>query len=328
MANNTLSALNSLAEQVPGLNQKALSQVQAARDIGLQRQLQAAPQRSGTAPAAGLATKQALQAGQDIVAQRQQAAATAQGIRAATLQERGRVGQQAQQEAQLAQQAQLERQRTQQLQELRDEELQSRKTILDTEVDSAARLQELGIDQDNRLQLATIKQREDLSRIGLDVKGKLIDSRLQFKKDERGRKFTNERQLSDFVAATAENKQQFNARLSQMKNEHDKKMLLLKQSAAQIELALERGFINEQDDLDFESKKRLGQMQAAMREKINDEAAAARNRQAQWQAGGTIVGAGAGAVLGSVIPGAGTAAGAALGGAVGGAVGSIAGSAF
>jgi hypothetical protein len=318
--NNILNALNSLAEQVPGLNQRALKQVQAARDIGLQRQIQAAPTRQPAAPQAqALATQQALQAGQDIVAQRQQAAARAQQIRGATLQEKQRLTQQGLRERELAQQQQLEQQRIQQLNQLRSEELRSRKTILDNEIAASTRLQDLGIEQDNKLQIATIKQREDLARLGRNIKGELIDSRLQFQKDERGRKFSNERQLADYIASTAENRQDLNAKLSQMKQMHDRKILLMKQSQAQLETALERGFLKEQDDLDFQAKKELAQLKVNIENEIRREEAIAKNKQAMYQAGGTIVGAAVGTLAGP----AGTAAGAAIGGAAGSIIGGL-----
>lgn len=321
MANGTLKALNALSDQVPGLNQKALKQVQAARDISLQRQLGAAPAGQPAQQAQAVATQRALQAGQDIVAQRQQAAGRADQIRQAALQRRQQQGQQALAQRQLSQQQQLESQRTEQLQQLRQEELQSRKTVLNDEIENATALQELGIDLDNKLQLATIKQREDLSRLGIDVKSKLLDARLAFRKDERGRKFTNDRQLADYVASTAASRQDFNSKMSQMKAAYDQKMAVLRQSQAQIEAALERGYLNEKDDLDFESKKQLAQLQAEMQRKIQKEQAAAKNRQALFQAGGQMIGVGAGALLGGP-------AGAAAGGAIGGAVGSLAGGLF
>lgn len=319
MASSTLNALNALAEQVPGLNQRAHSQVQAARDISLQKQIQAAPRRGQAAPQAqALATQRATQAGQDIIARRQAAAGKAGQIRQAALQERQRVGQQALQQRQLAQQERLEQQQTQQLQQLRQEELASRKTVLEQEIASAARLQDLGIEQDNRLQLATIKQREDLSRIGLDVKAKLLDARLLFSSDDRGRKFTNERQLADWTATSAASKQEFNIKMSQMENTYNQKMQIMKNAQAKLQAAVERGFLNEQDDLDFEAKKRLAQLNADAKEKIRREEARAKNRQAMYQTGGALVGA----TIGTVIaPGAGTVVGAKVGSSVGSLIG-------
>lgn len=316
---DTLTALGELAEQTPGLSQRALRQVQAARDISLQRQIGEAPARVSVAPAAQqTATQRAFQAGQDILAQRQQAQRQAEAIRGAALAERGRLGQQRLQEQQLAQQAAQERQRLAQLQQLREEELQSRKTVLDEDIAAQARLQQLGIDRDNALQLATIKQREDLARLGRDVKSQLLDSRLQFQKDERGRQFTNERQLADWTAANSASRQEFNEKMGRMKQSYDRKILLLKQADAQIAKALEQGFIKEQGDLDFEAQKELAQLRADTREKIRREEANARNRAAMFQAGGTIIGTGVGAAFGGP-------AGAAVGGTVGGAVGTAAG---
>ena len=323
MANTTLNALNSLADQVPGLNQKALKQVQAARDIGLQKQIQAAPTRQAVQPQAqALATQQALQAGQDIVAQRQQAAGQAQQIRQAALQEKQRLSQQQLQQQELAQQAELERKQQQQLQELRKEELDSRKTILDSELAATTRLQDMGIEQDNKLQMATIKQREDLNRIGLDLKSKLIDSRLQFSKDERGRKFTNERQLADFFTGSAINKQHLNSRLSGMKQSHDRKLLLLKHAHARLEKAIKQEYITKEQKLDFEAKKELVELKAAIDRKIKRESSKAKNKTSMFRTAGTVIGTVAGAIIGGLPTfGVGGAAGAAAGGVVGGAIG-------
>lgn len=312
MANSTLDALNALSNQVPGLNQRALKQVQAAQDIGLQKQIQAALTTQPIAQQAGqLASTRAIQAGQALVQQRQQAQQRAGQIRAAALQERQRIGQARLQQQQQAQQARLQQQELARLAQLRRQELESKKTELREEVDTARQLQQLGIDQDNRLQMATIKQREDLQRVGLDLKGKLLDSRLQFQRDARGRKFTNERQLSDFITTTAINKQDLNQKLSQMKQEFDKKILIMQQAQAQLQAALERGYLKEQDDLDFQAQRDLAEMNNKMKSKIRQQQARARNMNAIFST--------AGAVVGGVYGGpAGAAAGAAAGGAIGG----------
>jgi hypothetical protein len=321
--NNTLNALNALADQTPGLNQKALKQVQAARDIGLQKQLggpAAAPKAPPQQKAQQLATQQALTAGQDIVAQRQQAAGAAGKIRAAALQERQRLGQQSLQQEQLAQQARLERQHTEQQTQLRREELASRKSITQNELAAAARLQDRGIEQDNKLQIATLKQRSDLNNIGIDIKSKLIDSRLQFNKSERGRKFSNERQLADYIAATATSRQDFNIKMSQMKQMQDKKITLMTQAQAKLETILKQGFIAEQQDLDQASKIEITKLVQEMKEKIKREEAAAKNRTSIIATVGGIAGGIAGGIYGGPVGaaagvGMGTAAGTAIAGA-------------
>jgi hypothetical protein len=199
---------------------------------------------------------------------------------------------------------------------LRADEQASRDIILQDEIDSASRLQQLGIDQDNRLQIATLKQREDLQNVGLDVRAKLLDSRLQFKQDERGRKFSNDRQMADYIAATATSREDFNSKMSQMQQMQERKILLLKQTQAQLETALERGFLKEQDDLDQQSKMELSAMIAANKRQIKREEARARNRQGIFTAGATILGAGIATVFG-------TPAAAPVGAVVGGATGSL-----
>lgn len=318
---NTLKALNSLADQVPGMNQKALQQVQAARDISLQRQLGAAPTgQPVTQQAQQTATQQAMQAGQDIVAQRQQASAKAQQLQQASLQQRQQQGQQALAQKKLAQDAQLETQRNQQLQQLRKEELASRKTILESDIEAAESLQDLGILLNNDVQMATIKQREDLSRIGIDVKDKLITSRLAFKEDERGRKFTNARQMADYIASSAQTRQQFNQKMSSMLNANKKHNAVLKQSVAQIEAAIERGYINQKGDLDFEAKKNLATYRNELQAATKRAETRAKNSQAMTSAFGSVLGAGIGGYVGGPT---GAVAGAQLGSAASTALGSI-----
>lgn len=308
---NTLKALNSLAGQVPGLNKRALSQVEAARDISLQRQL--GPQAAGApqASAQQLATQRAMQGGQDILNQRKVAANSANQIRQAALQQKAQTSQVALQEKQLAQQAEQARQEQSQLQQLRSEELQSKKTILDNELEASTFLQDFGIEQDNKLQIATINQRNDLNRIGVDVKAKLVDARLQFAKDERGRKFTEFRQLADYTAANAKSANEFNLAMSKANNVQANKIAMMKQATAQLGAALERKFLNEQGDLDHEQQKQILHLKTQMQEQIRQEEAKARNNMAMAKAFGTVAGAGIGAVVGGP---AGAAAGAQIGG--------------
>ena len=291
---DTLSALNSLADQVPGLNQKALKQVQAARDINMQRQVGAMSGKAPPQAAQQLATQQAMQAGQDIIAQRQHASQQVGQIKQAAIQEQSRVSGVALQEKKMAQAARLQEQEILQRNQLKSEELQSRKTILGEDIQSAARMQDYGIYVDSDMQFATIKQREDVARLGIDTKTKLFDSRLQFEQNERGRKFTNERQLADYVAATSADTNAFNAKMSKVQDMHKKKLYFMEAAQKQLEAALTRGYLKEKDDLDFHQQEKLATMFAKMKREIARAKSRAANNQAMWQAGGTIIGAVAG----------------------------------
>jgi hypothetical protein len=324
MSKNTLDALNSLAGQVPGMNERALRQTQAARDIALQKQIGAAP-TSGVIPQAAqqVATQRALQAGQDIIRQRQQAAQQAAQIQGATFKQKQRQQQMQIEQDKLDAQRRQEEAELKQFQELKLQERESRAQLLDEEIAAEEALARYDIEQDNRLQLMTLNQRKDLNRIAIDAKEKMADEWLRFKKDEQGRKFTQSRQLAAWNLYDARDRQDFDNRMSNMMNAFNQKTKILEHSQAQITAVIKRGFIKEQDDLDHEMKKKLAKMKHDIEMEKRRIAAEANNTMGMWRQGGKIIGTVAGGVLGGIYGGpAGAAAGATAGGGVGEALGS------
>lgn len=310
---------DALAQTVPGINEQTASQQKAARDILLQRQIGALPTQQAEAKASQqLAGAMTQQAGQDAGALQQaqtQTAAQAQQVSNAALQNQA--------SAQLAQRKLVQNKALADLSSLKQDEmatamLQSRKRVMDQEIEAADALQTFGIDQDNSLQMATIQQRKDLQRLGSDVKDKLVDSRIRFEKDEMGRKFTNERQLSDYILSNARTQQEFDSEMRALTKETDQYILTLDMMENKISQALKQGYIREKGDLDRAMGIELARMKQELQKKKQKEMAKKRNNMAAWQAAGTIVGAAVGTV---VAPGAGTAVGAQLGGAAGTAAG-------
>ncbi len=316
---NTLAALNAMKNQVPGLHQKAYQQRQAAADIGLQQALG----KPGKKDAGALAATHAAQSGQALVAQRQQAAQQAQQLRTAALQQKQQIGQQALQQKQLAQRARLEKQKLQQDTTIREKTLASRKTVLDSDLAAAARLQRLGIEMDTNLQIATLKQRQDLQRLGHDVKFQLLDSRIMFERDNHERlTMTQPRQLADYIAATAIDNADFNRKMAEVEQLHKLKAYMIERDSAALGRVLTRGYIETQGDLDHEHAKELTYFRRDAAQEIAKAASDAAARAAMFQAFGTVVGTVGGAWAGAVWGGSG---GAVYGGAAGAAAGGTAG---
>jgi hypothetical protein len=306
MATDYLKTLNSLADQVPGLNQKALKQQQAASDIALQKAVQSAP---GGLPqpqqAAQLATQQAYQAGQQLVAQRQQATQQAAQIRQAALAEKQRRGQAGLQQQQLAQQERLATQREMQKRQENRKDLESRKTVLDSELKAQERISARGRLLDTNLQIATEKQREDLARLGNNVKFELLDSRLLFERDNQRRKIiTQPRQLSDMAIAMSKDRAEFNRRMAVVDRAHKKVMSQMQYDIKSLEAVLERGYISKKNDLDIEHRRHMLELLKRHRRKLEREAKRARNRGLIIKGVSSVVGAGVGAIGGGPIGGA------------------------
>ena len=320
-----MTQLASLAQAVPGLNQQAVKQAQAARQVQLQQQLGQAPAAPATRTAQAAAPGAAAAAGQIAAAgqQQEQQALTAVGQQAINAQgtaDKARLG-----SAEIAQrEAQAGAESAQGL-ALTREELAARKQISDADIASAQRVSQLGLEQDNRLNVLTNAQKTDLNRIGQDVQQKIFDSRLQFEKDENGRKFSNDRQLADFVASSARTEQQFQKRMGAMQQAQQRKIQLMKIAQSEVLRELEQSQKFSEGAKDFEHQKNLQGIRDRLADKIRKEEAAAKNKAAMWQAAGTIAGAGAGAAIAG--PG-GYAAGAAAGGMIGGGLGTALGGAF
>lgn len=210
-----------------------------------------------------------------------------------------------------------EEQRQQQVRKVKAE-LIARKQITNDEIESSSRMQRYGIEQDNRLISMTVKQRQDLAKLGGDVKGKLFDARLKFERDEAGRKFSNDRQLADWKISQSKSAVDMQDFINEYKFKSEMKVALLKASAARLQQDLDNGYLMEKLTLDHENDTKIQNEITAMNQKAAREAAGHQERIRAWQAGGTIVGGVIGGVFGV---GVGAVGGAAIGGALGTAIG-------
>lgn len=190
---------------------------------------------------------------------------------------------------------------------------------------------------------ATEQERSDelrLSQLSESAKQEMFDSRKKFSEDELGRKFTNERQLSDFQALTARSDEDFSNFSKRVEIAYDRKQQMMKTAAARLEAGLTQEYQEYNQLLDQTSKlditreeksvfidaarkkhQEIESMQkriAAVRISVEKEQARIAARVARNQLIGTVVGTAIGFAVGGP-------AGAAVGAEVGGGLGPLVG---
>ena len=329
----------SLASAVPGMNQQAQQRAQAANNVSLQQQLGAAPRQLQTRAASQQAgAAQTAASGQLALQQNQQQQQQLTQIGQMGLQQQQNANQAAIQQQALAQKQQLAQSQQAMEARLTEAEIASRKKITNEDIATKNRLSAVGLDYDERLSILSTQQRKDLNRVGNDIQQKLFDARLSFEDDERGRKFSNQRQLADYTIMNAKSEQDFRAKAQSVSQASSRKMELLNAAYTKISKALDRSYKSEQGRLDFENQKKIAELKAAMYEAMQREKSRSANNMAMWRTGGRVVGtvvglAAAGVILyasgGSAAPAAALAygAGAKMGGDLGEGAGAAYGSA-
>ena len=311
---NRMDQLTGVAASVPGLNEKARGQASAAQDIMRQSAV-----GGGKGNAQQIATAAATSAGQSAFAQKQKEQGVAQQIGQAALGAKGAAGQAKVEDQALKQREQLAQEAEGQAIQLSREALQSRKTMTQKEIDASREMQLHGVFMDNNLQIASITQRRDLSALGNNLDDKLLYSRLKFSEDDRGRRFTNERQLADYTISNSKTNQEFNGQMKKLKQQGERKIQVMRAAHAKLEQALKQGYLSKKGDLDRETRTEIAKSAAAMKKQIANEQSKAKARAAKWQAGGTVVGGAIGSIWGPM----GAAAGASIGGGVGSMLGGM-----
>jgi hypothetical protein len=314
--------IKNVARQAPVVNQEAVRQQQAAQQVLQQQQMAQMPQ-------VGNITRQVQQAAPQAMLQQAAPALQAQQQTTADIQRLG--GQALQQErfeasrrrqmAGMQQQEMLARQQMQQERTLSGEVVSHKKRLMQDEVDSARMLQQVGIEQDNRLLSLSIQQRKQLADLGRDVKGKIMDARIRFDRDELGRKFSNERQMWDWTIANAKSEQDFNMKVQQMKQIQERHIAMMERAHQLLIQSIERGYLEKEQKLNFEQKGRLINLANEMQKKIERDKARAANNMMMAQAGGTLLAMGAVAL--APITGGASFAAYATAGAAGGAGGGL-----
>lgn len=156
---------------------------------------------------------------------------------------------------------------------------------------------------------------QKLAQISEEAKKELFDRQTSFEKDEMGRTHFNERQLADYAKVNAQSDESYKNYAQQSEQLSRRKLQAMEHAARVVESDLEQKYQQAKQKGDQQSALEIEKTRKDMADKIQREKTRAANRAAAWQAGGTIVGAGAGALIGGP---AGAAAGASLGSAAGG----------
>lgn len=255
-----LSELDALAKAVPGLNQKAAKQQQAAQRIQARAAVgQAAP---GQTPAqVGQQVAPALmqaqqQAGQQAQAQTQ---ATQLGAAQGMAQQQAFQGQQGLAKQGIQQAAQLAgKQRDLQVgQASAESKLQRR--ITDKEIEQAERLQRLGMEQDNKILQLDLNTRKQIQALGADLEDKIFDSRRRFDKSENQRKFTNARQLADFAVGSAQTEQDAMAKLQEIQQSAQMKAIIMQAAHDKIIQELSANTQRTTQSISADSKRKMAE---------------------------------------------------------------------
>lgn len=200
-------------------------------------------------------------------------------------------------------------------------------------------------------QEANIDNVKKLAQIDSNAKRQLYDMRRQFTQDEMGRKFSNDRQLSDYMKLSAGSDEQFQNYAQNLSIAYDRKKQVSETALSKItdqmnadanEAQLIQDQINqrqikgaemEQARILLEKKltqiNYLKKLEVRMQRRVAEDRIEAQNKlmktQAIGQIGGAIIGGVAGGIATGGNPG-GMAAGASIGSPVGGGIASIIGS--
>jgi hypothetical protein len=322
---NRLDILNQLANNVPDLEKQSATQNKSARMALLAQQL-GQPQVQNVQQAQQVALQNKAVEGQQRVQDLEQSQKRLGAIGSMALEQQSQAGQETLARQEMAQESELQGKSNAMAQRLQNENLESRKRMTQSDIEASNKLQALGKEYDSRLQFATTKQREDLARLGNGIKQELIDSRLAFDKDERGRAFSNSRQLFDYAVVTAKNEQEYNNKIRAIKNAADEEAQTMNDINTRLATILERGWLEQEGDLDREAEIKLVNMRNAVEQRAAKAKAKAANNLAMGQAIGTLAGAVIGGVAGSALGPAGTYKGAAVGASLGANLGGSAGS--
>ena len=260
-------ALMDLGRKAPVTNEEARKRINAGKAIQLQQAAKAGAINKAS-DAQQLATQAEQATGQALLNQQAQENQQQVGFGSAEMQRQNtEAGLDLQQAGMNQQQALADQQRAQGI-ALSREDMAQKKRLTEEELQSAERLSGMGIQMDESLSYMSRRNREDLARLGQDIKHELFDSRLQFERDEMGRKFTNERQMADAAIATAKTRQELKERLDEMQHVANNEIIMLENVHSQLVRAYERGYLDEQQKLNQEHKRVLATVIQNMEDKI------------------------------------------------------------
>lgn len=302
----------------PGQEDEEAKRLKAAKLLTLQGASGQLTPQSTFKQAGQLGAQVTQGVGQQAAQQVQQAGQQAVALTTEQLQQKALQDKQRLAEQELSQKSFLSGQERAQGLALSSEARQSQERLTSSEISEAKRLSKLGLETDANLSFLTRKQREDLSSLGSDVKEQIFDSRLQFERDETGRKFSNERQLADYAILTAKNEADLRAKADIMQLMSQREIQLMGAAEAKVRESLRASYADRGRELSQTSKEYVLNIANEAEKKIKKKKAAAANRSAiitgVFQVAGAVIGA---VYTGGTGAGVGAAAGFAVGSGVG-----------
>jgi hypothetical protein len=302
------------AAAMPTLDAEAQRRADEARRIQLAQGLAGAPAGAAARTAQAVAPAVVAATAQENVQQTAQAQQQQAAAGQLAVQQAGRVAGESGARAEMSQREQFAKAGNAQLLQESQAERALKTQMSADDIAAAKRAGEMGRETESRISFLTQQEREDLSKLGSDVKQQLFDSRLQFERGELGRKFSNEHQLMDFALVSAENQEDLANKVQVMQQAQARDLQMMEVAAARIDQMIKNNFADLDRELDQAGKQKIFDMKAALNRQIERQ-----RRRGQVMANvlqGTIAGAGTGAAVTGGNP-----FGAIIGGVAGGATG-------
>lgn len=295
---NKLNRIRQISSQIPVLNEEAQARLAAGQQLQLQQLAAATPTKQLTTRAIqAIAPQATAQFGQQALQQQSQSSQLQMAAQEQAQQQQAAAQQQQLESQALAQRTQQQQAELQQNVNLARQEEATKNRLTDAEIAANKRLSAAGLEADNNISFMSRKQRQDLSNLGRDVKAKLFDARIQFGRDENGRKFNNERQLMDFAVASAKSQIDLQNKMQIMEQTATREIFAMEKAHAQLQQALQNGYLDSKRELDQGMKQQLAQMEQAMKKEIQKKKAQAANTK--MILGGAVVLAGVGMTVAS-----------------------------
>lgn len=297
---NKLNRIRQIASSIPVLNEEAQARLAAGQQLQLQQLAAATPAKQLTTRAIqAIAPQATAQFGQQQQALQQQNTQMQMAAQEQAQQQSAAASQQQLEQQALSQQTAQKQAELQQNVNLARQEESTKNKLTDAELASNRRLSAAGLEADNNLSFLSRKQRQDLSNLGRDVKAKLFDARMQFAKDENGRKFSNETQLMDFAVASAKSQLDLQSKMQIMEQTATREIFAMEKAHSQLVQALKNGYLDSKRELDQASRAKLAEMERAMKREIERKKSKANNTKMIVSGSLVIAGAVAGGPVGA-----------------------------
>lgn len=132
---------------------------------------------------------------------------------------------------------------------------------------------------------------ERLAALSADAKREVLDSRMNFERDEMGRTFLNERQLADYLRLNARSDEQVRNYAQAAQMVHDRKIEMLQTAARQVEARMKYEAAQNAQFLDSEAAKEMLAYEAELKRLAAEEAAILQKKQEEAGMAGGIIGA-------------------------------------